>query len=219
MPRDFRNEAQEEATSREALRQWLQERVKNVHQHVSAYDVLRKGGVELKQSGDNEEEQFSCPFHGVDRKPSARVYPTSGHAHSHAWCFVCQEKHWDAIGLWRKFHGGEDKSFSRVLTEMEQAYGLTPPPMPRQAAHRQEAKATSMESFDALYESCERRLRGTRGSYHKLGDPVGYLSAGQVLDKLRYRVDKKLTPPEKGKEILRQLLDRIAAKVSQCPDE
>jgi len=201
------------------MRQWLQERVKNVHQHVSAYDVLRRGGVEVKQSGDNEEEQFSCPFHGSDRKPSARVYPESGHAHSHAWCFVCQEKHWDVIGLWRKFNGGEDKSFSRILTEIEQTYGLTPPPMPRQATSYQEVKATSMELFDAFCESCERRLRGTRGSYYKLQDPVGYLSAGQVLDKLRYRVDRKLTPPEKGKEILRQLLDRIAAKVSQCPDE
>lgn len=217
MPKDFQAEAREEATSREALRQWTKQRIDNIHEHVTAHDVLRKGGVEFKQGGSDEEEQFSCPFHGVDRKPSARVYPSSSRNHSHAWCFVCQER-WDAIGLWRKFYGGEDKSFSRVLTEIEHAYGITPPPMPKEASIKHEVKNVALESFDALYESCEHRLKGARETYHKLSDMVGYLSAGQVLDKLRYRVDKRQTTPERGKEILRQLLDRIGAKESQCPE-
>lgn len=218
MPKDFEAEAREEATSREALLQWTKQRIANIHEHVTAHDVLRKGGVEFKQGGSDEEEQFSCPFHGVDRKPSARVYPSSSRSHSHAWCFVCQEKNWDAIGLWRKFNGGEDKSFSRVLTEIEHAYGLTPPPMPKEASVRREVRNVALESFDTLYESCENCLRGARDAYHKLGDMVGYLSAGQVLDKLRYRVDQRLMTPERGKETLRQLLSRIAAKERQCPE-
>jgi hypothetical protein len=218
VPKDFQAEAREEATSREALLQWTQQRIENIHRHVTAHDVLRKGGVEFKQGGSDEEEQFSCPFHGVDHKPSARVYPADNRRQSHAWCFVCQEKSWDAIGLWKKFNGGEDKSFSRVLTEIEHAYGITPPPMPKEASIKHEVRNVALESFDSLYESCEHRLRGARENYRSLLDMVGYLSAGQVLDKLRHRVDKQQTTPERGKEILRQLLDRIVAKVRQCPE-
>jgi hypothetical protein len=47
---------------------------------------------------------------------------------------------------------------------------------------------------------------------------VGYLSAGSVLDKVRFRVDSNLWSPDKGIQVLEQLLDKIREKVSQCPE-
>lgn len=214
MPRDFEGEARQETASHEAWREWTRQRIENIHQHVTTHDVLRQGGVELSQGSSDDEEQFRCPFHGVDHKPSARVYPEDGRSKSHAWCFVCQER-WDVISLWRRFHGGEDKSFTRVLTEIEQEFSLTAPPMPSGAVSSSPKVDEALEAFDNLYEACERRLRAAKPAYQQLDDMVGYLSAGQVLDKLRHQVDKRLMTPERGKKILRQLLDRVGAKERQ----
>ena len=41
-----------------------------------------------------DETQFQCPFHGKDRKPSARFYRST----QSAWCWTCQ-KRWDLIGF------------------------------------------------------------------------------------------------------------------------
>jgi hypothetical protein len=213
MPRDHRQEAQQEAASREIWWEWIRQRVENVHQHVTAHDVLRQGGVELDQATSDDEEQFRCPFHGIDHKPSARVYPEDHRSKSHAWCFVCQEP-WDAISLWKKFHGfaDEEHSFTRTLTGIEQEYGLTAPPMPTGVSSEPSEGDRALEQFDDAYEGCEGYLRRARPAYRQLDDMVGYLSAGQALDKLRYQVDKRLMTPKRGQEILRQLLDRITAK-------
>lgn len=40
------------------------------------------------------EAQFQCPFHGKDKKPSARFYKNT----KSAWCWTCQ-KRWDLIGF------------------------------------------------------------------------------------------------------------------------
>lgn len=210
---DFRKEATQEESARQAWRSWLEDRVNTLHGRVSAHDVLRHGGVDLKGDG---EEQFSCPFHGADNKPSARVYPESARSRSHAWCFVCQER-WDAIELWKKFNGGEDKTFSRLVKEMEQAFGITTPEMPAEASSHSGHSDAHLESFTGLYEAAERRLRGARTAYEYLGDLKGYLSAGQVLDRVLYRVDNRHMTPEQGEEILRTLLARIAEKVRSCP--
>lgn len=128
MTRDFRKEVEHDALVHKIRRAWVSQRIEAIKSRVSAHEVLRRGGVDLRK-GDDEEEQFSCPFHGQDRRPSARVYPADANNLSHAWCFVCQER-WDAITLWRKFNGGEDKHFTQVLAEIERAYGLETPELP-----------------------------------------------------------------------------------------
>lgn len=210
---DYRQEASHEEASRKVWLEWVHQRIEAIHQKVSAHDVLRYGGVSLQSDG---EEQFSCPFHGVDTKPSARVYPEDARSRSHVWCFVCQER-WDVVALWKKFNPGEEKTFSRVLREIEQAFGLTTPEMPSGAVSVKEQVDTALVSFDALYKAAESRLVGAKGAYRYLDDLTGYLSAGQVLDKLRYRVSSRQMAPQRGEEILRELLVRIAKKVQSCP--
>ena len=211
---DYRREAAQEEVARKAWVSWLKQRTEEIHRRVTAHDVLRRGGVDLQGDG---EEQFQCPFHGIDTKPSARVYPADARSNSHAWCFVCQER-WDAISLWKRFNPGE-KSFGRVIREIEQAFGITPTEMPEEAVFSSPKGNQSLESFDALCRAAEGRLLEVRDDYRRLRDLQGYLAAGQVLDRLRFRVDSKNMDPDKGKEVLQKLLDKIAAKVRQCPEE
>lgn len=192
-------------------------RVEQIHAKVTAYDILRSNGVELKQVSDAQEEQFSCPFHGVDRKPSARVYPESNSGPSHAWCFFCQER-WDAIDLWRKFNGGEGKKFGQVLSEIEKAYGLSAPDMPKEGILDDGPEEDKLADFSRLIEICETRLIEAGAAYRRLDDMVGYLQVGSVLDKLRYRVDQRALSPERGLEILQQVLTKIGETERSCPD-
>ena len=50
--------------------------------------------------GYMDEEQFSCPFHGVDHKKSARYYKST----DSAYCWVCKEA-WDLFSFVSKAEG------------------------------------------------------------------------------------------------------------------
>lgn len=218
--RDNSKKVVQEDALEQSRREWVKNRIAQVHRNVSAFDVLQRRGVTLI-STSGRAEQFSCPFHGVDRKPSARIYPESARSPSHAWCFVCQER-WDVIALWRKFNGdADDIPFTRTLTQIEQAYGLPKLEMPKDlwGDKAGDDAAHLLIAFDNLYEVCENRLRLARSAYQKLDDMVGYLSASSVLDKIRHRVDQRKVSPEKAQVMLRQLLTKIGEKVQACPDE
>lgn len=215
--RDHRQQVQQEDAIARIRHEWMQNRVTEIHRHLSAFDVLRRHGVELRSSSDRE-EQFSCPFHGSDNKPSARIYPESTRGPSHAWCFVCQER-WDAISLWRKFNGGAELPFARALSQIEQACGIQTPEMPAELRGGGDTgPSLDLATFDTFYELCERRLMLAKAAYQKLDDMIGFLSACSLLDKLRYRVDKQQLSPEQGTTALEQLLAKIGKKVQACPD-
>lgn len=169
------------------IRAWFAARKAQIHHHVTAAQVLARYGVSLRHGGDIE-EQISCPFHGTDRKPSARYFPTSGRSMSHVWCFVCHEN-WDAIGLWKKFTGTE--KFGHVLGELERAFGLTPP------AHGLSAPEPERDPLEEevarLLDKCEGMLRAERGALSM----SAALKLGSVLDGVRFDVDQgRLALPE-----------------------
>lgn len=210
---DIKKQVESESIIERARREWVKSRILQIHRNVSAYEVLQRRGVGLLTTAERE-EQFSCPFHGADRKPSARIYPESARGPSHVWCYVCQER-WDAISLWRKFNGdATEVPFTRTITEMEQAYGLQKPEMPKELWNVSEDGPDDRHllAFDALFDVCENRLRLAKGAYQKLGDMVGYLSASSVLDKIQYRVEARQVDPERGMTILHQLLSKIGEK-------
>jgi len=187
----------------EAVRRWMQARIETIHRTVTAQDVLRRNGVQLRYM--DREEQFSCPFHGRDTKPSARVYPDSARSPSHAWCFVCQER-WDCITLWKKFEGFEGP-FGRLLREIERAYGITPPegPPPEEA---EEEETLALAEIANLCSICERRLRASKSLF----DMKGYLALGTILDRLYARLEGRQITPDKAKETIRLVLDKIGQR-------
>lgn len=212
MARDYQKEARQESLAQQARRLWIQQRVEQIHSRVTAFDVLRQNGVSIRQ--DNSPEQISCPFHGLDRRPSARIFPADARSPSHVWCYFCQ-KRWDAIGLWRMFNGGpENMPFTQALTLIERAYGLETPAMPRDALFQPPPEVDEeLEAFDVLYDACEARLSLAKPDYQRLDDMVGYLTAGSILDKVRHQVDRRKLTPTKAITVLEQLRDRIGEKV------
>lgn len=212
MARDYKREAEHEDAQRKALRAWIQLRIAGLHDRVSAYDVLRRYGVALRQSGDGREEQFSCPFHGRDQKPSAKVYPKSERSPSHAWCFVCQER-WDSVELFRKFTD-PTVPFLRTLAHMEHEFGITTPEPPRDVSFSTGEVPQARVDLDRQFDLCEHRLKLAKGQF----DAKGYLILGSVLDRLWTGLNKGGVSDAKARETLRKVLDKINEKV-RCPVE
>jgi hypothetical protein len=210
MARDFQVEARREAFREEAVKQWVQERIKTLHDKVTAHDVLRRFGVKLQYTADRA-EQISCPFHGVDNRPSARVYPESVEGPSHVWCWVCRER-WDCIGLWKR-HTGFEGRFTALLRDIERAFGITPPETPEGIGNYEHDE--DAEEVAALFDVCEKRLMSAKGAF----DMKGFLTLGLLLDRVRHDFNKKLLPATDAKISLRKILDKIGEKVRSCPDE
>jgi hypothetical protein len=205
----------------EVQKQWYKSRVEAILSSISVYDILRHQGAHLSQVSDDREEQISCPFHGADNKPSARVYPEQPDNPSHVWCYVCQVPGWDAIGLWREYQGGKEScTFSQALFSLEKEFNLETPDMPTASSlYQEKAKVdtTGLDSFKELYVACEHRLVSCRSSYQYLNDLSGYLIAGSILDQVAYRVSKQIWEPSKGSRTLQELLVRIKDVVASCP--
>lgn len=198
----------------EAIKAWYGMRTRIIHERVTVHDILRRNGVSFRHTGDRE-EQVSCPFHGKDENPSARVYPSSPRSPSHVWCFVCRER-WDAISLWKKYSGdGDGKSFHQLLSELEKLYGLQTPPVPEGAFDRggvPDADRLKQE-FETYYALVERRLIDVRSDYAKLEDMAGYLVAGSVLDKVLSQASEGALPYKDALDVLKRLLKKIGEKV------
>lgn len=199
----------------DAIKAWYAMRTRAVHERVTVHDILRRNGVSFRHTGDRE-EQVSCPFHGKDENPSARVYPTTPRSPSHVWCFVCRER-WDAISLWKKYSDGEGKSFHRLLSELEKLYNIETPPVPEGAFDRNGGGASdteqSKQAFEAYYALVERRLVDVRSDYVKLGDMNGYLVAGSILDKVYHQTSEGQLGFKEGHEVLERLLKKIGEKI------
>lgn len=193
------------------FRRWLDDRLRKLLEQVTAHDVLRHFGVDVK--GDHE-VQISCPFHGVDRKPSARVYPTQGTSRSGVYCYTCM-KRWDIVGLWKNFHGDTEMKYTAALRGLEQAFSVTPPDAPV-FGYNDEGVAVDAEKqqeVKTLLEVCERRLKEGRASFTR----QGYLTVGRLLDALHYDFGGGHLAPHEIESRARMILDKIGEKVRAAP--
>lgn len=192
--------------NKEAFAAWYNMRKSAIYERISAHDVLRLHGVKLQHHGERR-EQISCPFHGRDTDPSARVFPSTTRGPSAVWCFVCHQQ-WDCIKLWQKFRGLE--GVHRVLLDMEKHLGITAPPIPEGAINYDpEGGNSSKKEFDSLLKMCEQRLSSEKKSF----ELVGYLLLGSVLDKVLYQVTEgSLSYPE-GIDVLRKVMVKIGQRV------
>lgn len=201
------------------LKEWFALRRRAIHEKVECHEILRRNGFTFKHSSLRE-EQVSCPFHGRDEDPSARVYPTTPQSFSHVYCFVCKPSPpWDAISLWRKF-SGEEKKHHAILTELERTFGIEPPPIPEGGLSPKEPTVdeSQKEDFERLLNACEVRLRDSRTQYQQLEDMSGYLLAGSILDKATFQVSTGALSYGEGLQVLHKLLQKIGEKVRSCPE-
>lgn len=207
--RDFKGEAKRESFQEEALKQWIQGRIKTIHDRVSVHDILRRNGVRLRYSSDRA-EQISCPFHGDDKKPSCKVHPERNDDPSHVWCYVCQQR-WDCITLWKRFTGFEGK-FTALLRDMERTFGITTPEVP-EGVFGQKDNEEALE-LQRLFVACENRLLSCKKAF----DMRGYLVIGSVLDCLSSNFKEGKVPLETARDTLRRVITKIGEKERACPD-
>jgi hypothetical protein len=189
----------------------MKQRTETIHSKVSAADVLQSNGVRLRYGGSRP-EQISCPFHGVDTNPSARYHPEEGDGHSGVWCFVCNAR-WDAILLWKKFNGFEG-SFGSLLRALENAYGIEVPDPPEHSFGDFDSTSNEDMELSMLFDACEGRLRKARKAFQMMG----FLTLATILERLYFRLEKGLISPLQTKQVLRQILDKIAEKERLCPE-
>lgn len=76
--------------------------------YVTMENILDKYGIEHRN------EMFSCPFHGEDRKPSAKAYKNNFH------CFACG-KNRDIIGFVEEYF---NLSFKEAMQKINIDFGL-----------------------------------------------------------------------------------------------
>lgn len=188
----------------ELWQQWIAARIEEIHRRVSAHDVLERHGVKLRYQ--DREEQISCPFHGRDNRPSARIYPSNGDSPSSVWCFVCNER-WDCISLWKKLEQIEDQKFGAILRSIEEAYHIEVPERPSELKEPSGPDPMVLE-YEGKLEMCENRLQQCRSAL----DMMTYLRIGVVLDRIRYQVTKKIMTPQTALEGLTKVLDKIREK-------
>lgn len=195
-----------EQSRRTAIHEWNKRRLANLHAHVSAADVLIRHGVSLQRNGE-QPEQISCPFHGNDKKPSAKYFPADGNKHSSVWCFVCHEQ-WDALTLWKKFNGTE--RFTEILWQLERAFGVTPPEA-NGIPEAEEPYDPMVDEVRQLFEVAERRLR----EYRDLFALEAHLKLGQILDHTQFYLDSRQITLETAKQRLTALHIKIKSKVKE----
>jgi hypothetical protein len=191
---------------------WIRQRADALRNKVSAQDVLRHFGVDLKRGGSDSKEQICCPFHG-DKDPSARVYAAEGRSPSGVYCWVCR-KRWDIFGLWKEFNGDPEMKFTTVLHGLERAFGLETPEAPdRNGVYLPRGPTEEEQGVLDLLEVCEKRLRMAKSHF----ELQGYLAVGRLLDILHYQMNNKLTDPEDVETRARMILDKVGEKIRSVP--
>lgn len=95
-----------------------QARIERIKDTVKIEDLLFRYGYDIRPDSGGREQQFCCDLHGDgnDLKPSARVYPDSGHF----YCFGCGKQR-DVIELTREKEG---LPFWQAIRHLEKMYNL-----------------------------------------------------------------------------------------------
>lgn len=203
-------EALRKAEKNEVYSEWVRQRADTLRSGVSVHDVLRHFGHDLKYAGEDHEEQISCPFHGEDASPSARVYPGDARSPSHIWCWVCNER-WDVFSLWKKFQGNTDEKFTAVMLGLERAFGIITPEGPKMdyKSSRQQGPTEEEHEVLDLLALCERRLREAKPKF----EMKGFLVVGRLLDQLHAAMVARTIDVVGAEQRARALLDKIGEKI------
>ena len=69
--------------------------MERINEEVSIYDLFDLANPPVRYVTQAKSCQVSCPFHGEDKKPSARVYPDTNSLR----CFFCS-KSWNPATFW-----------------------------------------------------------------------------------------------------------------------
>jgi len=178
------------------------EAVKNaIKERVTLGDLLRKDvGLTNAQS----EEQFSCPFHGVDAKKSCRYYQET----DTAYCWVCKEK-WDIFSYVSKKH---QINFTQAINVLIKAYRVDVSKLPDaiDGAHSRNKEikrtATRFDPVKLKIEKLSQAIIALRGE-------IDFEKYKKIV--FSFSLLKHMTPDEKKEATSEKLKEAILRLISE----
>jgi len=189
----------------------LRARADRVNQECDLGDLLQGYGYGVVPDRQRE-QQFSCDLHGMDNKPSARLY---GYNNT-TYCWVCQKKR-DAISYVME---KEHLNFRDAIEQLERRLGLPALPWDDEAGR----EADPVDDFaeitdpDVSYEVERERVRkflDTLTSERDL-DVKSLLAFWEVFDRVDYGVAKQSWGDAKGIEAMTQLRERLMERLRKA---
>jgi len=193
---------------------WIRRRADAVRQVYSAFDAMTEFGYGEPLVDQDTAIQVSCPFHGVDARPSARYYPALGHRSDYVRCYFCREN-WDALNLFMKFRGLQ---FMDALKELEKRFGIKVPKRPDGTQFEEPKDRSSSQYTSDAWGDVPRVLDILEKKLARLRDRASlsdYVRFCRVLD--RVSLDYDLA---KGKQTdaMVQILMKLREAMDQVPD-
>lgn len=171
-----------------------------IKQHVSLGELLRIDG---RITNSQEEEQFACNFHGVDRKKSARYYRIT----DTAYCWVCKEK-WDVISYVRRKEG---MGFGEAINHLVKEYSIDTSVLPEATEeHVQKIQKISQPKVDNKKLALEKFSQAIRVVREDVDFPT-YLKMVYAFMSLKYNVpeEKFLEQSEQLKKGMLRVFERV----------
>jgi len=192
----------------------LRARADRVNEECDLGELLQGYGYAVVPDRQRE-QQFSCDLHGMDNKPSARLY---GHNNT-TYCWVCQEKRDPIAYVMAK----ENLNFVQAVDQLEQRLGLAPLPWDDEM----DAAARPVDPTDALdeivrdeasYEDERERLRTFLDTLtaERETDARTLLSFWEVFDRIDYGVARQEWGERKGLAALAQLRERLLERLREA---
>ena len=189
----------------------LRARADRVNETCDLGEMLQSYGYAVVPDRQRE-QQFSCDLHGLDNKPSARLY---GYNNT-TYCWVCQKKR-DAIAYVME---KEHLNFRGAIEQLERRLGLPTLPWDDEA-DREPDPVDEFEEIgrhDVGYEDERERIRkflDTLTSERDL-DAKTLLAFWEVFDRVDYGVAKQDWGEPKGAEALTQLRTRLMEQLREA---
>jgi hypothetical protein len=190
----------------------LRARADRVNQECNLGEMLQSYGYAVVPDRERE-QQFSCDLHGMDNKPSARLY---GYNNT-TYCWVCQKKR-DAIAYVME---KENVNFRQAIEQLEQRLGLPSLPWTDEDEERPADPRDALDEIanpGASFEDERDRLRkflSTLTSERDL-DAKTLLSFWEVFDRVDYGMARQDWPESKGVAAMAQLRGRLMERLREA---
>lgn len=189
----------------------LRARADRVNQECDLGELLQGYGYAVVPDRQRE-QQFSCDLHGLDNKPSARLY---GHNNT-TYCWVCQKKRDPISYVMEKEH----LNFRGAIEQLEQRLGLPTLPWDDEAERVLDPvdEVAEVSRADVNYETERERMRrflDTLTAERDL-DARTLLAFWEVFDRVDYGVAKQSWGEPKGVEALTQLRGRLMERLKEA---
>lgn len=162
-------------------------------QQVTLGEILKSKGLIYYAL---DEEQFSCPFHGADRKKSSRYYRET----DSTYCWVCKER----LDLFSWMMKQEGLSFSGVINSFVSTYRIDLSKLPD----------TIEKSIENHYKKDEIKISARKVYTEKLSNVIHTLKYNVDFDQykrlvLGYMMLKYMIPDERFSEQAMKLKDAV----------